>query len=90
MRRATPWVLCLVLAACAGDGDEGFIVASGHVEATEVRVATEVAGPLASVEVEESDRVTAGQVLARESTSCFSPATRNIGPKKACRCWPES
>jgi HlyD family secretion protein len=69
MRRATPWVLCLALAACARDGDEGVIVASGHVEATEVRVATEVAGTLASVEVEEGDRVTAGQVLARVDTT---------------------
>jgi HlyD family secretion protein len=55
--------------ACGRDPDHGLIVAAGHVEATEVRVATKLAGTLASVRVEEGDRVKAGQELARIDTT---------------------
>ncbi|HET8648123.1 MAG TPA: biotin/lipoyl-binding protein, partial [Vicinamibacteria bacterium] len=69
MRTVIALVLALGLPACRGGGGAADIVASGHVEATEVRVATKLAGTLAGVEVEEGDRVKAGQVLARIDTT---------------------
>lgn len=53
--------------ACRGDiSDE--IVVSGHVEATEVRVSTKVGGTVQSIDFDEGDSVTQGQVLARIDT----------------------
>jgi HlyD family secretion protein len=40
-------------------------VASGHVEATEVRVSTKVAGRLASLKVDEGDTLSVGQEIGR-------------------------
>jgi HlyD family secretion protein len=74
MPRALPWVLALCAASCSRGRDEGVIVASGHVEATEVRVATKVPGRLSRVAVEEGDRVTAGQLLAQVDTTDVSLA----------------
>src|SRR5262245_16275508 len=69
MPRRELWVLALSVAACGRDRDVNAIVASGHVEATEVRVATKVAGRLAKVAVEEGDHVKAGQLLAQVDTT---------------------
>jgi HlyD family secretion protein len=69
MRRETVWALALFALACGRGRDESVIVASGHVEATEVRVATKAAGTLASVDVQEGDHVKAGQTLARVDTT---------------------
>jgi HlyD family secretion protein len=74
MPRALAWVLALCVVSCSRGGDEGVIVASGHVEATEVRVATKVPGRLSRVAVEEGDRVTAGQLLAQVDTTDVSLA----------------
>ncbi len=41
---------------------------SGHVEATEVQVAPEVGGRLLELRVDEGDRVSAGDVVARLDT----------------------
>jgi len=54
-----------VMAACRRGPDPGLIVASGHVEATDVRIATKVPGRLQSFAVKEGDRVEAGQTLAQ-------------------------
>ena len=61
------WILPLAgaLAGCGKASDAGLIVASGHVEATEIRIAAKVGGKLESLSLEEGDRVTAGQELAR-------------------------
>jgi HlyD family secretion protein len=56
-------------AACRGGGDPSLIVASGHVEATEVRVSTKVPGTLVRLLVDEGASVTAGQELARIDTT---------------------
>jgi HlyD family secretion protein len=69
MPRREVWILALSVAACSRGGDEGAVVASGHVEASEVRVATRVAGRLTRVAVEEGDRVKAGQLLAQVDTT---------------------
>jgi HlyD family secretion protein len=51
-------------------------MASGYVEATEVRVAPEVAGRVVEVPVEEGDRVAVGTVIARLSTTDTELAIR--------------
>jgi HlyD family secretion protein len=65
LRTATALLLPLAAGACGNRRDASLIVASGHVEATQVRVATKVAGRLESVSMAEGDRVQAGQELAR-------------------------
>jgi HlyD family secretion protein len=54
--------------ACNGTQDPGEITASGHVEATQVRVAAKTPGTLSTLSVDEGDRVTAGQTLAAVDT----------------------
>ncbi len=70
MRHVLIALTCLtLLVACKGDVESGALVAAGHVEATDVRLATKVAGRIDSVSVEEGDSVTAGQELARIETT---------------------
>jgi HlyD family secretion protein len=59
----------VIVASCRGDSDSGLIRASGHVEATEVRVSTKVAGRLRSLAIHEGDKVQPGQVLAEIDTT---------------------
>jgi HlyD family secretion protein len=59
----------LLPVACNGNGHVGVIEASGYVEATEVRVATKVAGIVERLDVDEGDHVTKGQVLAQLDTT---------------------
>lgn len=57
---------CLVAAGgCRGSGDRSRIVASGHVEATEVRLSAKVGGRVEALEIEEGDIVEAGRIVAR-------------------------
>ncbi len=56
-------------AGCRSAPEDGTIVASGHVEATEVRLAAKVGGRLLSLEAEEGAAVSRGQVLARIDTT---------------------
>jgi HlyD family secretion protein len=60
-------VLLAVLgaAACKRAGDPAVIRASGHVEATQVRLSAKVGGRLLELRVREGDAVEAGQDLAR-------------------------
>lgn len=62
-------LVALLGAACRDGGDASLIVASGHVEATEVRVSTKVPGTLVELAVDEGARVAAGQQLARIDTT---------------------
>ena len=65
------WPLAFVVsmafaaAACGQRDDRSLIVASGHVEATDVRISTKIGGRLLLFEVREGDRTTPGQELAR-------------------------
>jgi HlyD family secretion protein len=60
----------ITLAACRGDAkDPNLLTASGHVEATDVRIATKVAGRLQDFGLQEGDAVKTGQVLARIDTT---------------------
>jgi HlyD family secretion protein len=62
-------LLAVMLAAgCGGDDRNGRIHASGHVEATEVRLAAKVGGRLLEAPLEEGDTVRAGQLVARFET----------------------
>jgi HlyD family secretion protein len=58
----------LSAAACRQPAPTDRVRVSGHVEATEVRVAPEVGGRLLELTVEEGDRVAAGQVIATLDT----------------------
>jgi HlyD family secretion protein len=55
-------------AACGRSEPAGQITASGHVEATQVRIAAKTPGTLATLRVDEGDRVTAGQSVAEVDT----------------------
>jgi len=54
----------LFAVACGARGNGGRIVASGHVEATDVRIVTKVRGRVLERPVDEGDAVVAGQKLA--------------------------
>jgi HlyD family secretion protein len=58
----------LALAACGGNGRNGRIHASGHIEATEVRLAAKAGGRLVEAPFQEGDAVRAGEVVARFET----------------------
>jgi HlyD family secretion protein len=70
MKRPAAIVLgpALLVVSCGGGNDNGRILASGHVEATEVRVATKVGGTLEHLAVDEGDIVEAGREIARIDT----------------------
>ena len=72
--RAFAVLVSLLSASAAGSGcrkaaDPNEIVAAGHVEATEVRISTKVAGTLLRLNVDEGAAVAAGQELARVDTT---------------------
>lgn len=56
-------------AACRNGGDPSLIVASGHVEVTDIHISTKVAGRLEAFGVREGDVVTPAQELARIDTT---------------------
>jgi HlyD family secretion protein len=62
-------VAALFLGGCARGTDSKQILASGHFEATDVRIATKVAGRLESLLVQEGDVVRVGQVLGTIATT---------------------
>jgi HlyD family secretion protein len=70
-------------AACRRGGAEGPIRASGYVEATEVRVAPEVAGRVLEIKVDEGDRVSAGTLLVRLDTSDAELTVRRVEAERA-------
>jgi HlyD family secretion protein len=57
---------------------EGFAVGNGRIEATEVDVATKLAGRLAEVRVQEGDRVEQGQVVAVLDTDALQAQQRQV------------
>lgn len=65
-----------VSSGCRGEADPSLIVASGHVEATDVRVSAKVPGRLQALPVQEGDVVAAGQELARIETTDLRLALR--------------
>ncbi len=62
-------VAALWSSACQAPEDPNNLRVSGHVEATEVRLAPEMGGRLLTLDVKEGDRVTAGQrILTIDAT----------------------
>ncbi len=61
-------VLAVLLAGCQPDEDPTLILASGHVEATDVRVSAKLGGTLEWFVLEEGDRLEVGQEVARFET----------------------
>ncbi len=61
--------LTLALTACGNGRDPSLIVASGHVEATDVRLSTKVGGRLLAFAVNEGDQVARDQELATVETT---------------------
>ena len=57
-------IVCLLAAACDGLRRDGRLVASGHIEAVDVRILTKVRGRVLQRPVDEGDTVKTGQVLA--------------------------
>jgi HlyD family secretion protein len=55
----------VAVAGCGSDAPVDRVRISGHVEATEVRIAAEVGGRLVDVRVAEGDRVQEGDVMAQ-------------------------
>jgi HlyD family secretion protein len=70
--RLAPLALALAAlsaGACRKGDDAGLIVASGHVEATEVLVSTKVAGTIERLAVDEGSVVATGQEIAHIDTT---------------------
>jgi membrane fusion protein YbhG len=63
--RALITLLSLTAFACAAETPTNEVRATGHVEATEVRLALKVAGRLTELSAKEGDRVAKGMVVAR-------------------------
>ncbi len=59
----------LAALGCGGRNDGGVIHASGHIEATEVRLAAKVGGRLLALPLWEGDRAKAGAVIAQLDTT---------------------
>jgi HlyD family secretion protein len=66
----------LAAAGCGRGADPSLIVASGHVEATDVRVSAKVGGRVEALAVKEGDVVASGQELARIETTDLRLALR--------------
>jgi HlyD family secretion protein len=65
---ATAIALLALLLGC-GNGDDGTLRASGHVEATDVRVSAEVGGTIAELPVEEGQTLDEGDLIAAIDTT---------------------
>lgn len=68
---------------CRSASDDSTLVANGHVEATDVRIATKIAGKVASVERQEGDAVKTGDALARMSTIDLELQARQARAERA-------
>jgi HlyD family secretion protein len=66
---AAALIIALPLLSCGNSADRQSIHASGHIEATEVRLAAKVGGKLVSLPFWEGDRVKAGDVVAKLDTA---------------------
>lgn len=62
-------VATLAASGCTRRGPDGVIHASGHIEATDVRLAAKVGGRLLELPLREGDPVAKGQLVARFDTA---------------------
>jgi len=75
-------LLSIAVAGCNRAGRNGHVVASGHVEAIDVRITTKVRGRLLQRPVDEGDVVTAGQLLGVVDTVDAELALREARAQK--------
>jgi HlyD family secretion protein len=61
-------VVSVLVFGCGSKRDGISITASGHIEATEVRLSTKVGGTVIEIGAQEGDRVSKGQTIARLDT----------------------
>jgi HlyD family secretion protein len=73
----------LVAVSCGDDAPVDEVRVSGHVEATEVRVAAEVGGRLLELRVREGDRVAAGDLIAQLDTRDTELAQQRVKAERA-------
>jgi HlyD family secretion protein len=66
------------LAGCSGQARDDRLRASGYVEATEVRVASDVGGRVLEMRVAEGDRIAAGDLIAQLDTADAQLTLRRI------------
>lgn len=76
-------VMAAHLTSCAAEPPENELRVSGHVEATEVQVSSEVAGRLTELRVAEGDRVASGDVIARVDTRDIEIQKRRLDAERA-------
>lgn len=73
MNKAITRTFCVLMvllgvSGCRKGDEDGIIRASGHIEATEIRLASKVGGRLLEAPLEEGVTVTAGELVARLET----------------------
>jgi HlyD family secretion protein len=85
MKRSAVVVLggALLAVACGRGSEDGRILASGHVEATEVLLSTKVGGTLEHLAVDEGTVVEAGQEIARIDTVDTQLALQSASAERA-------
>ncbi len=97
VRRRRRWrLVLLLLALCAGAGGgyywwslrqfhlpPGFAYGNGRLEADPIDIDTKFAARIAEIRVEEGDRVTAGQVVARMDTRDLQASLGSLIAQKA-------
>lgn len=66
------------IAGCRAPVTGGAIVASGHVEATDIHISAKVGGRLEEVPLQEGDIAKVGQLLARQSTTDVELTVRQV------------
>ena len=77
-------ILLLTLAACHRETkDPNLLVASGHVEATDVRISTKIAGRLETLRLQEGDKVQPGEELGRIDPTDIGLALRQAHAERA-------
>jgi HlyD family secretion protein len=83
MQKLIALAALVLIAACAEDAPSDRIRATGHVEATETRIAPEVGGRILTFPVTEGDRVEPGQVLMTLDTRDVSLAIDRVRAERA-------
>ena len=83
--RLVPFLLAGVplAGACRKAEAPGHLSASGHIEATDVRLSSKVAGRLASFALQEGDLVKSGQEIARVDATDLELALRQARAERA-------
>ncbi len=75
-RLVLPGLLAVAVAGCGARRDANVVLVAGHVEATDVQVATKVGGRVALLEAQEGDRVASGARIALIDTVDLALAWR--------------